>query len=139
MCTIVHPNVFNMHESKKIKRARQNEICWGRNKKSRKKIKLQTNSIVLPRPKYTKPRARRVDLESSPVRDCGKISMLKQRRKKNKQKSKKKTSWTIQPGLINKNQALSEADLKNSYLILISISFHKKMLLICFMTTIAWS
>ena len=43
----------------------------------------------------------------------------------------------MQPGLINKNPALSKADLKNSYLILIGISFQKKMLLICFMTTTA--
>ena len=57
----------------------------GRNKKSRKKITLLTNCIVLPWPTYTEPRAKRVDLDPS-------------------------------------------------YLILIGILFHKKMLLICLMT-----
>ena len=65
-----------------------------RNKKSRKKIKLPTNHIVLPQPTHTEPRGKReVDFEASPKRGSDKINRLRPRGKNNRIKLYH-TVWT---------------------------------------------
>ena len=65
-----------------------------RKNKILKKIKLPTNYNILSLPKYTKPRAKRVDSEPSPKRGGDKINRLRPRRNNTTENKLYCTAWT---------------------------------------------